>query len=157
MPDAAIAGPDHSRRVRRDAGQPPAAVPMTACLADVAGCAQCAASNWRGRHTCDDLCATAGQAKRDDPEIHRLAHTRPMCPIGCGTPLTDAYGRITVIRVACGYGRCVLVFCPGCRRDIGSDGPADCLCLTRAGHGTRAEFRRPGAGRWVKPSKRRRR
>ncbi|MEV1013890.1 MULTISPECIES: hypothetical protein [unclassified Micromonospora] len=91
--------------------------------------------------------------KRASDSFHRLMHQPHRHD--CGTVLDDRKGNHFEVRVVCGFRCCVQLFCPGCRRETGGWGPIGCLCQGRNGHGTRAEFKRPGAGRFVKPSKRR--
>lgn len=127
------------------------------CTAIVEDCPDCP-QDWRATvpHECDDLCDFDGEQKRRNPDYHAIRH-QPFRHYRCGTVLNDRRGNTYEVRRVCRYRTCVLLFCPGCRREVGGWGPVGCpACNGRNGHGTYAEFRRPGAGRLVKPSKRRR-
>ncbi|TDC02080.1 hypothetical protein E1091_01600 [Micromonospora fluostatini] len=120
----------------------------------VSGCRDCEASpDAQEPHECGGLCEITGKLRRASDEFHQRDH-RPFRH-ECGTVLDDRQGGRFEVRGVCGWGCCVQLFCPGCRRYTGGWGPVKCPCQKNNGHGTRAEHKRPGAGRLVKASTRR--
>ncbi|MEU3452300.1 hypothetical protein ABZ671_01630 [Micromonospora sp. NPDC006766] len=127
------------------------------CLRVVVGCADCESDPRAvAPHVCDDWCATDGESKRRSPEYHQRRHQPHLCD-HCGAVLDDRRGNNYETRRLCPYQTCTILYCPGCRRETYSVGVVGCpACNGPAGHGTYGELRRPGVGRFVKPSKRRR-
>lgn len=113
------------------------------CIARIPGCAVCASEHTEDDHTCDDLCSLLAEmriANKNHQHPDRYRHE-------CGAPIGDELIKF------CGYRRCIQIFCHGCRRYTGGWGPVGCPCDTHpGGHGTWAEFKRPGAGRLIKKS-----
>lgn len=101
------------------------------CLDMVPGCTDCEAEashrlvDRLGDHDCDDLCRWSGQAKRDDPEFHRLTH-QPQTREGCAALIDDKRGNDRTVIKWCPEGSCRLWCCPDCGEDYASDGPVGC-------------------------------
>ncbi len=114
------------------------------CIGQVPGCPLCAGEPLidGDEHVCGFLCelqmlnreTETGHAQTHQPRRHE-----------CGEVLDDRQGGRFEIQKFCGWGTCVQYFCPGCRRFTSGFGPVGCQCEDQpCGHGTAAEYAKPG-------------
>ena len=116
---------------------------MSACVAAVPGCEDCATYPLRPHpHECDDLCRLDAEFAAD-PEYHRLRHEPVRCE-GCRAVLDDRKGTDRMVQRLCPEGCCRQWCCPDCGAEWASDGPVGCpACspISWFGRGVAAGYR----------------